>query len=129
MCRVQVGAAKRYMLAADLPLLCRETPPSGLRLLGAHDPYLDLRDREVILENKTLQRRVWRTVANPGAVLEDGRVVGIWKSKTDKDRLEIRAELWESLPGSRVRQIQDWAERYAGFRQLRLHRCEVCGLV
>ena len=129
MCRVQVGAAKRYMLAEDLPLLCRETPPSGLRLLGAHDPYLDLRDREVILENKTLQRRVWRTVANPGAVLEDGRVVGIWKSKTDRDRLEIRAELWESLPGSRVRQIQDWAERYAGFRQLRLHRCEVCGLV
>lgn len=122
---VQVGKAKRYMLAEDMPLLCGDAPPSGLRLLGAHDPYLDLRDREVILENKTLQRRVWRTVANPGAILEDGRVVGIWKSKTAGNRLEIRAELWEPLAEGRVCQIRDWAESYAAFRQLCLHRCEV----
>lgn len=124
---VQVGKSKRYMLAEDLPLLCGDAPPLGMRMLGAHDPYLDLRDQEVVLENKTLQRRVWRTVANPGAILEDGRIVGIWKAKTAGSRLEIRAELWEQLPASRICQIQDWAERYSGFRQLHLHRCEVCG--
>lgn len=126
---VQVGKAKRYMLAEDMSRLCGDVPPSGLRLLGAHDPYLDLRDREVVLENKTLQRRVWRTVANPGVILEDGRIVGIWKSKTARNRLEISAELWEHLPEGQLRQIRDWAERYAGFRQLALHRCEVCDSV
>lgn len=123
---VQIGKAKRYMLAEDIPLLCGDAPSSGILLLGAHDPYLDLRDREIVLENKTLQRRVWRTVANPGAILKDGQIVGIWKSKTAKNRMEIRAELWEHLPERCVCQIRDWTERYAAFRQLVLHRCEIC---
>ncbi len=51
--------------------------PGRLILLGPHDPYLDLRDRALVLEDPARQRQVWRTVSNPGAVLKDGRVAGI----------------------------------------------------
>lgn len=42
---------KQYMLDEDM-LLRRDAPASALRLMRAHNPYLDLRDREIVLENK-----------------------------------------------------------------------------
>jgi len=37
--------------------------PSGVRLLPPHDPYLLQRDRETLLPDKTLHRRVWQVAA------------------------------------------------------------------
>ena len=71
------------MLAADAAAL----PADGcegerLLLLGPHDPYLDLRDRAIVLPDEARRKEVWKTVANPGAVLRGGWVVGVWNAKT-----------------------------------------------
>lgn len=59
----------------------RGTPPgpAGVRLLPPYDSYLDQRDRETLLPDKALHRRVWRILGNPGVVLADGHIVRLWR--------------------------------------------------
>ena len=94
--------------------------PGRLILLGPHDPYLDLRDRALVLEDPARQRQVWRTVSNPGAVLKDGRVAGIWTGKAVQGRLEFSLSLWEPLSPGALRALEREAGAYAAFRGLEL---------
>ena len=95
-----------------------------LLLLGPHDPYLDQRDRSLLLPDKRLQRLVWRTVGNPGAILQQGRVAGCWKSKTRRGSLLVEAVFWQE-PGPAARAaVQAKAEAWAAFRQMPLAECQ-----
>ena len=117
---VSAGGRTAFILAEDKPLL--SDPPAPRRdwlLLGPHDPYLDQRDREVILPEKALQRKLWRTAANPGAVIFRGEVCGVWTARIRAKGLEAEAELWKTPPGARDR-IGELAEGYAAFRQQKL---------
>lgn len=124
---VTVEKKKYWVLADDLDALLslekRETADAEdgrLLLLGAHDPYLDIRDRSVILEQKELHKNVWKTVANPGVILKDGRIAGIWKPKTAAGKLDISVELFEPMSGDEKRILKRLAEKYASFRLLAL---------
>ncbi len=121
---VQVAGKTRYLLAADREAL-RTAGPEGdrLLLLGPHDPYLDSRDRGLLLPDPALQRLVWRTVGNPGAVLCGGRVIGLWTQKQQAGRLALTVRLWEPLDAAQQRALTDRAEAYAAFRQCTLSAC------
>ncbi len=123
--QVLVEGKKRYLLASELEALRQAQPGGGIRLLGAHDPYLDLRDRALILPDVPRQRIVWRTVANPGVILRDGRVAGIWKTKTAGGKLSVAHQLFEPLPPEQRRALKEETERYAAFRRCRLTGCAV----
>ena len=113
------------MLREDLrDLTAFDTCEERLILLGAHDPYLDIKDRSVILEDKTLQKAVWKTVGNPGVIVKGGRAVGIWRQKTLKHRLEISMGLFEALDAAEQRALDALAEEYAAFRGLSLDKLE-----
>jgi len=121
---VQVEGKPCNMLAADMDsLLFAGSEEEKLILLGAHDPYLDMKDRTVILENQSFHKAVWKFVANPGAVLKGGRVIGTWKTKTPKDKLDVSITLWEPVWPSEQRQLERLAEEYAAFRLLHLRTC------
>ena len=123
---VSVGGKTCYMLQGDKEsLLASGERSERLALLSAHDPYLDVRDRSVILPDKALQKSVWKTVGNPGVLLKGGRVVGIWRQKTQKDQLNISIDLFETLMASERGNLQELAEAYADFRLLRLKKLEV----
>ena len=123
---VQVEGKTCYMLSADMDsLLSADSDEEKLILLGAHDPYLDMKDRTIILENKSFHKTVWRFVANPGAVLKGGRIIGTWKTKTLKDKLEISMTLWEPTQPSEQQQLKSLAEEYAAFRLLNLKKCTI----
>lgn len=120
---VDVGGKRRFLLAADRDrLLCPEPPRRELLLLGGHDPYLDQREREVLLPNKARQRQVWKTTANPGAVVYRGEIAGIWTSRKKKDGAELSITLWREIPGKE--RLAQLAEEYAAFRGLRLLRAD-----
>lgn len=123
---IQTASGTGYILSADRERLL-SAPGCGERLilLGAHDPYLDMRDRDVILDQRPLHKSVWKTVANPGVILRDGRIVGIWKAKTLTENMEISITLWESLSAAEQRRLADLAEEYAAFRLLSLRKCAV----
>lgn len=127
---VLVGKKTCYLLSADMEsLLHPGRSDSRLMLLGAHDPYLDIRDRAVLLDNPALQKSVWKTVANPGAIIKGGRIAGIWKTKTGKDKLDVEMTLFEPLELAERKKLKELAEEYGAFRLLDLKKCEIIGAV
>ena len=112
---------KAYVLSApdrERTPMASEPPQRELLLLAAHDPYLDQRDRAVLQPDKALQRRIWRTVANPGAIVRRGEVAGTWTAKKKGAGLEVRADWWDNAVGEQ--QVRALAEQYAAFRGLEL---------
>jgi hypothetical protein len=123
---VQVGGKTCYMLSVDMDsLLSAESDEKKLILLGAHDPYLDMKDRTIILENKFFHKTVWRFVANPGAILKGGRIIGTWKAKTLKDKLDISITAWETVTSAEQPALKQLVEEYAAFRLLRIRNCTI----
>ena len=123
---VQAEGKTCYMLSADMDgLLSAEGDEEKLILLGAHDPYLDMKDRAIILENQSFHKTVWKFVANPGAVLRRGRIIGTWKTKTLKDKLDISITAWETVTSAEQQALEQLAEEYAAFRLLRIRNCGV----
>src|SRR5829696_5045977 len=89
---VSVGKAKAWLLSADAGEL--ESPPAadGVRLIPAGDPYLQKPNRPLLAPNADLRKRLFRPVASPGAVLKDGRLVGLWRSQAKGKRTEISVD-------------------------------------
>ena len=68
------------LLAEDLRALKARRKPSGLRLVPAHDPFLQQRDRERLPPDQKSRRLLWRPVGAPGLLLVDGKAAGVWKA-------------------------------------------------
>ena len=92
---VEVG--KAFLLADDLPAFERPPPARGVRLLGPGDPLLVARDRERLIEDKALRKRIWRPVGSLGVVLSDGAPAGTWRARKQGKRLTIETE-WFGEP-------------------------------
>ena len=116
---VSVMGKKKFFLREDRQILFESPDFSrGPLLLSGYDPYLDQRDRQILQPDSRLRRKIWRTVANPGAVVTEGRVTGIWTARKKKDGLEVDISLWE--PGDSRRRLTELVEDYAAFRGLAL---------
>ena len=122
---VELDGKRRWVLAEDLNLLSQGEEGEQLLLLGSHDPYLDLRDRELILPDKARQRQVWKTVGNPGAVLLGGRVIGFWSVRTRGDKLDAAVTLFEALEPAQRSRLEELAQGYAAFRGSALRKYTV----
>ena len=122
---VELDGKRRLVLAEDLNLLSQGEEGERLLLLGSHDPYLDLRDRDLILPDKARQRQVWKTVGNPGAVLLGGRVIGFWTVRTRGDKLDAAVTLFEALEPTQRSRLEELAQGYAAFRGSALRKYTV----
>ena len=116
---VLAAGKKMFLLRDDCKSLL--APPKfsrNLLFVGSHDPFLDQRDRYIIQANPRLQRKLWQTVSNPGAVLFQGEAVGMWQPRKKGKKLDIVVTLWKEL--SRDPELQEWGQTYAAFRKLEL---------
>ena len=102
-----------YLLASDVPAF--ENPPEarGVRLLGPGDPLLVARDREHVILDEAVRKRLWRPVGSPGLVLAGGRPAGIWRARKQGRRLAFDVE-WLGDPAD----VSEEAERLAALRGL-----------
>jgi hypothetical protein len=66
-----------------------------VRLLPAGDPFLQPRDRDLLVPDKDRQSEVWKVLGNPGVVLTDGEITGTWRAKLSKKRLDVNVTLFE----------------------------------
>lgn len=117
-----VSGKERYILSADKDLLLSPPQPERtLHLLGGHDPYLFPWDKAFLLPDPALQRIVWQTVSNPGVVLSQGEVLGVWKTRKQGKGLKVEITLWDKgqLPKAA---LQVLCEEYASFQELALNR-------
>jgi hypothetical protein len=81
-----------WALTRDLDQLESPVDAAGVRLLPPGDPYLQKANRPLLAPDAELRKRLFRPVASPGAVLKDGRLVGLWRVKAKGKKAEITVE-------------------------------------
>jgi hypothetical protein len=119
---VMLSGKKRSILSDDKELFL--SPPESkrkLHLLGGHDPYLGLQDRDVILDNKARQKQIWQTVSNPGALLWQGKIAGAWKAVRKGNEMEIDVTIWDDAKIPK-KDLQNLAGEYASFQRHKLKK-------
>ncbi|MFI0423291.1 winged helix DNA-binding domain-containing protein [Spongiactinospora sp. 9N601] len=105
-----------WVLSADTDLLADPPQATGVRLLPPYDPYLSTQDRTGLLPDPALRRKVWRTVGNPGVVLVDGEIAGLWRPRKQGRRLTLRVEPFITLSPAAKAAVNDAADALAPFR-------------
>jgi len=110
---VKVGTRRAWLPGDDLADL--ESPPAagGIRLLPPGDPYLQKPNRPLLAPDEELRKRLFRPVASPGAVLRDGRLVGLWRARAKGRTTELSVEKIGRLARG---EVEDEAERVAALR-------------
>ena len=106
---------KSWILTEDLDALRSAPKPEGVRLLAPRDPYTQLRDRETIVDKK-YHREVWKTVGEPGSVLVDGKITGIWRPRKSGRKLSVSIKTFDSLSARTKKPLQDEAAQVAPLR-------------
>jgi hypothetical protein len=116
------GDVEHWVLEEDVAALrTRARRSTGVvRLVGSHDPYLQLRDREVLVADGARRKDLWRTLGRPGAVLLDGEVAGTWRPRASGKALTVLVEPWGRMTGATKTAVRLEAERLAAHRSVEL---------
>ncbi len=85
-------AGDGWVLRRDVRVLASPPAADGVRLIPPGDPYLAKPNRALLAPDDALRKRLFRPVASPGAVLQDGRLVGLWRSKAKGKATEVSVE-------------------------------------
>ena len=123
---VSVAGATRWLLAADVDA-ATAGPTRTTRLLGPFDPYLQTRDRALLVPDPARATDLWRTLGRPGGVLVDGEIAGTWRPRRTGRRLGVQVELWDDVPAAARTAIGAQAERLAACRGAELAAVDLGG--
>jgi hypothetical protein len=117
---VQVGRTTAWLPATREKALASPPEAELVRLLGGFDPYLQARDRDLIVPDKAAHKALWPVLGRPGAVFVDGEVVGTWRPKASGAKLTIVVDEFAPLPAPVRAHLEAEAERVAAVRGLTL---------
>ena len=118
---VEVDGKEGDVLEADAELLGDAGGlPKGVTLLAPFDPYLQLRDRELLVPDEKARKDLWRTIGRPGGLLVDGEVVGSWRPRTKGKKFELAVNPWQKVSKAAQQRTGEAAEGLADFRALTL---------
>jgi hypothetical protein len=82
---VRLGKRKAWILAADQTRLDSPPKAKGVRMLSGFDPFIGQPDRDALVSDKALRKRMFPAVGRPGVILVDGERRALWKArKKDK---------------------------------------------
>ncbi|ADB31384.1 hypothetical protein Kfla_2308 [Kribbella flavida DSM 17836] len=112
-CRIE--GKRRWALTADLESLLDGRLPSTAKLLPPSDAYL-LGERSLVVPDREYQRELWRAVANPGALLLDGEIVGTWRHRLTDNRLQVTFSPFRPLSAAARNAFDQAAESLAALR-------------
>jgi hypothetical protein len=114
---VSVDGRSCWLPEDSVPALLGPPPPPDLRLLPAGDPFLQARDRDFVVPDKARHAEVWKVLGNPGALLADGDIAGIWRARqAARKALELTVNTFEPLAKQLRRAVTVEAERIAAAR-------------
>jgi hypothetical protein len=114
---VRVAGRRAFLPPDRLELLRCAPEPKGVRLLPPSDPYLQARDRTLLLGSRSRRSALWRPLASPGAVLIDGEIAGTWRTRsTAKAGFEVLITPFDPLPAHAQEGIEEAGRRIAGLR-------------
>jgi hypothetical protein len=108
---VSVDGSPAWMPAAAVGALTAGPPAELVRLLNPFDPYLQARDRDLIVPDRAAHKVLWPVLGRPGVVLVDGEVLGVWRPRSSGKKLTVTVEALGPLPSSTWTAIEDEAVR------------------
>jgi Winged helix DNA-binding domain len=111
---IKVDGRKRWLPESEVDVLLKAKAAAGVRLIPGMDPLLQARDRELLVPERERQKEVWRVIGNPGALLVDGEIAGVWRAKmAGRKRVDLTVTGFEALPAARRKQIEREAAEVA----------------
>ncbi|MDQ2796689.1 MAG: winged helix DNA-binding domain-containing protein [Actinomycetota bacterium] len=113
---VSVDGRTAWLASENLDALQDAREPAIVRLLGPFDPYLQARDRTLIVPDKAVHKALWPVLGRPGAVFVEGEIAGTWRTKASGRKLAITVEAFGPLSKSSWTAIDDEATRVAVVR-------------
>ena len=105
------------LLPGDVAAAASPPTARGIRLLPPGDPYLQKPNRALLAPDDATRKRLFRPTASPGAVLQDGRLVALWRAKAKgKTTTILDVEPLAKTPKLRRAELDDEAQRIAALR-------------
>ncbi|HVK20696.1 MAG TPA: crosslink repair DNA glycosylase YcaQ family protein, partial [Actinokineospora sp.] len=113
---VTVDGRAAYLPESDVDAARAAPDPDLVRLLPPLDPFLQGRDRDLLVPDAAHRKALWRIIGNPGAVLSGGEIVGLWRAKAAGRKVAITVEPFGKLPRAITKAAESEAERVAAAR-------------
>ena len=113
---VETEGRKAWVRDVDLAGIRSATMPELVRLLPPSDPYLQTRDRDLLVREPARQKELWKILGNPGAVVLDGEIAGTWRAKHTGRRLTITVSPFETFTTRARTAISEEADLVATIR-------------
>jgi hypothetical protein len=114
---VSLDGRKTWLPADSVADLRAARPVPGVRLLPPMDALLQARDRDLLVPDKDQQKEVWRTLGNPGVLLADGDIAGVWRAKmAGGTRVDLTVTPFRSLPAKTRKALEAEAAEVARAR-------------
>lgn len=114
---VDLDGRKTWVHDVDAAVLHKRPKGSGVRLLPPYDAYLDQRDRETLIPERALHKKVWRAIGNPGVVISAGEAVATWRTQKKGKRLNVIVETLRDLSRRACDEVAAQAELLGPFRE------------
>jgi Winged helix DNA-binding domain len=113
---VSVEGRPAWLPADRVDEVTTAPPPDVVRLLGPFDPYMQARDRDLIVPDKAVQKRLWPVLGRPGVLFVDGEIAGTWRAKATGRKLTVTVEAFGPQPASVWKQVEAEAALVAKVR-------------
>jgi Winged helix DNA-binding domain len=113
---VDLEGRNAWALAEDEPALAEPARAEGVRLLPNLDPLNVGRDRDLLVPDPAVRKRIWTALGGPGTVLVSGEVTGLWRAAKKGKKLLVTVEPLSDLATATKDELAAEAERIAPFR-------------
>jgi hypothetical protein len=113
---VDLDGTRAWVLAEDEKAIVRDAEIRGVRLLANRDPLNAARDRELLVKDPAVRKRIWTAIGGPGTVLVDGEVAGLWRPAKKGRKLVVTVEPLGNLSAAAKDELAAESERIAPFR-------------
>ncbi|WP_305094336.1 winged helix DNA-binding domain-containing protein [Prescottella sp. R16] len=117
---VSIDGEAASILTADVDALLDPPADTSVRLLGPFDPYLQLKDRELLVPDEASRKDLWRPLGRPGAVAVGDEIVGSWRPRTSGRKFTVEVTPWQNLTAKVRTGVDEQAQELADFRGVTL---------
>jgi hypothetical protein len=114
---VDIDGRAAWLPESEMDLLLDPPEPPRALLLPTSDPFLQERNKLFLVPDKARHKEMWPVIGQPGAVLVDGDVAGIWRTRASgRKKLEIRVTEFTPIEPDAREALESEARRVGELR-------------
>ncbi|MEU8636859.1 crosslink repair DNA glycosylase YcaQ family protein [Amycolatopsis sp. NPDC048633] len=118
---VKVEGKVRYLPSSRVAALENPPEPEVVRLLPPWDPFVQARDKALLVPDPARRKEVWKMLGNPGILLADGDIAGTWRTKGSGAKLTFTVTAFDPLRPQVREEAESEAARVAAARGFEKH--------